>query len=386
MTRDREIGLKIRIAFDSDDLDEFLRLLSEHPEWLRKEDGTDDWMWRAALEGRIDFMEVLVDLGMDVNESKDKHSPERELNPFYQAEGPILQAAGSGHLEVVRWLLERGAKINYVVQGKPRCLPLVRAATIGDLKIVKVLVEYGADIHATWRGINAITEAEDYGQFAVRDYLHSLGARTLREMTPPDYPTAHKTFINQMIEESGALGSWRLEIPGDPNVTLHLIPASDLSDVQTLFTVGLSDHSLPQGRKSHSCTELLCMLPRDWPLTDAALHDPNWNWPVEWLKRLVAQLRDADRWPEPPVIFMNGDPPMALAPNTELCGWLCLKVLGKSVKSPDHRWIDIHTLFPIYLEELALIREIGQDEFANLCQEREVPLYVDPQRPKLTVT
>jgi hypothetical protein len=162
-----------------------------------------------------------------------------------------------------------------------------------------------------------------------------------------------------------------------------VIPANEKCDVQTLFTVGLSDHRLPQGQMEFACTELRCMLFRDWPLTASAQHDPNWNWPVEWLKRLVLELRTADRWPEEPAVFMTSDPPVPLAPNTQLCGWLCLKSLGESVQVPDYRWIDIHSLFPIYAEELALIRQSGHEEVVNRLQAYNVPLYIDPHRSNM---
>jgi hypothetical protein len=90
--------------------------------FLRNADGTDEWMWKAAMDGNLPLLQGLVAPGLDVNESKDRDDP-ADPNPFYQAEGPILQAPGNGHLEIVRWLLERGARINYEVHGRRRCLP-----------------------------------------------------------------------------------------------------------------------------------------------------------------------------------------------------------------------------------------------------------------------
>lgn len=381
-----DISRQLHRAYRGDDAVEFRRLLIQHPGYLRDEDGTDYWMQKAATQGKLSILIALVELGLDVNESPDRENPNDPDNPFYQPEGPIVWAASQAHTSMVRWLLDHGAKINYVVQGRPRCLPLEFAAKNGHLEIVKLLVEHGADIHATWHGINAITQAEDFGQWPVYDYLYSLGARTLRQTMPPDYPGGLKRFLKQMTEQRGPLSDWRLEVPGNPLVTIHLIPVNEKCDVQTLFTVGLSDHRLPQGRREFSCTELRCMLPAHWPLTGAALRDANLNWPVEWMKRLVRQLREADRWPEQPVMFMNGDPPDSaapLAPNTELCGWLCLKSLGESVHGPDYRWIDIHSLFPIYADERSLVQAAGHEELVRRFQERQVPLYVDPSRPNV---
>jgi len=381
-----ELDDLINEAFNHQDVATFSELIRAHPEFLRHEDGTDRWMWAAARRGSLALLQALVDLGMNVNESTDHEDPDDPDDPFYQAEGCIIEAASQGHLQVVQWLLDQGARINYIVQGMPRCLPLERAATNGHLDVVNLLVKHRADIHATWRGADAITQAEDYGQFAVRDYLHSLGARTLRERTPPDHPRSHVRFLKELTSRVGPLGEWKLEIAGDPLVTLHTIPANGKCDIQSLFTVGLSDRPLPQGPKKHACAELRCLLPADWPLDSAALHDPLWNWPVEWLKKLVSDLRSADRWAEEPVMFMNGNPPNPLAPNTALSGWLCLKSVGESVHAPDYRWIDMHSLFPIYAEEREIVLRSGYEELLGCLQARNVPLYIDPQRPNMATS
>jgi ankyrin repeat protein len=171
MSWDPSISRIINVPFEAGDLVEFTRLLRAHPEYLRHVDGTDLWMWRAAMGGQLPFVQALVDLGLDVNVPKDREDPD---DPYSCPEGPILQAASEGHLNVVRWLLDHGAKINYVVQGKPRCLPLMRAAGNGHIDVVKLLVEHGADVHATWKGVNALTHAYNYGQQSVSDYLRSL--------------------------------------------------------------------------------------------------------------------------------------------------------------------------------------------------------------------
>lgn len=131
-------------------------------------------MWAAAIRGRLPVVQVFVELGLDVNLAKDVEDPE---DPFCTVEGPVLHAAAEGHLEVVRWLLDHGAKINYVVSGQVRCLPLLRAAVNGHLDVVKLLIERGADIDATWNGHSALTQARDYGHAGVVDYLRSKGAR-----------------------------------------------------------------------------------------------------------------------------------------------------------------------------------------------------------------
>jgi ankyrin repeat protein len=173
---DTEVSVAVYAAFHDRDVAQFSRLLREHPEFLRHEDGTDRWMWQAAINGQLPLVECLVGLGQDVNEPKDPVDPSDPDCSFRQVEGPIVQAAGEGHLEIARWLLARGARTNFTINGKLRCLPLLDAAANGHLDIVKLLVESGADIHASFDGHTALSQALDYGHPAVAEYLRSVGA------------------------------------------------------------------------------------------------------------------------------------------------------------------------------------------------------------------
>lgn len=175
MEIDPEIYLPIDTAFEENHLSELRRLLVEHPEYLCDiRDGKDWWMWKAAMDGRLEALQVLVELGLDVNLPRDLPDPD---NPFCTFEGPILHAAMEGHVDIVRWLLEKGAKINYTVNGKVRCLPLLDAACKGHLDIVKLLVEHGADLNFEFNGHTPLSQAEGYGHPEVAAYLRSVGAK-----------------------------------------------------------------------------------------------------------------------------------------------------------------------------------------------------------------
>jgi len=376
---DRETIKRISGLFHYGTLNEFITELKHHPEYLRHEDGTDLWLWQAAMDGKLGHIQALIDLGLGVNDSQSNDPPESES---YAPEGPVVQAAADGHLEVVRWLLDRGAQINFVVQGKTRCWAIVDAATKGHLDVVKLLVERGADFKSTWNGINAVTQAAFYGQKEVRDYLRSLGAKDVREIHPPNYPVAHKRWIKH-LGEFGPVDDWSLEIPGAPRVTLRLAHRDPEGRSKTLFTVGLSDHPLPSLTDDFTCTELIMVLPADWPLGEDALNDPRWNWPIEWFKRIVDQVRQTDHWLKTPSFFMNDDPPAPLAPGTQLCGWLCLQVPEGALTVPDYREISMKSLTPIYAEEERLIREQGHEVFIEKMIEHNLPTYLDPHRINL---
>jgi ankyrin repeat protein len=173
MSWDPTVSTQLHNAFHEGDIEEFKRLLLAHPACQRDEDGADFWMWTAAMSGKLPFIRAMVELGLDVNESHDHGDPD---DVFYEPEGPILQAATIGAAAIMRWLLDHGAKINYIVQGMPRCLPLIRAATEGHLDVVKLVVECGADVNAIWRGLNAIRQAEQLGHRDVVEYLKSVGS------------------------------------------------------------------------------------------------------------------------------------------------------------------------------------------------------------------
>src|SRR3982750_1024121 len=100
---DASVTKLLNAHYDANDATAFGQLLLLHPEHLRHNDGTDRWMWRAAIDGKLSLIQQLVQLGVDVNESKDKYVQE---DPFCQVEGPVMFAAAEGHLETVQWLLD----------------------------------------------------------------------------------------------------------------------------------------------------------------------------------------------------------------------------------------------------------------------------------------
>jgi ankyrin repeat protein len=86
----------------------------------------------------------------------------------------------------VALLIQRGADVNLAVEGDEN--PLMGAAEQGHVEIVKFLIDKGADIHTRiwtvrggrpdqgeWR--TALSQARRNGHLAVVRYLESLGAR-----------------------------------------------------------------------------------------------------------------------------------------------------------------------------------------------------------------
>ena len=165
---DRAAKMKqLHAALERDDRAEFARLLKRYPDCRYKESGDDYWMSTACMYGKLWAVELLVAQGADVNR------PSNSTDSVPSPEGPIVKAADSGHLDVVRYMLDQGAKINHVVNGRVRCRALAGAAIGGHLDVARLLVERGAEINAVWAEMTPLDHAVVWGRDEVAAYLQS---------------------------------------------------------------------------------------------------------------------------------------------------------------------------------------------------------------------
>lgn len=79
-------------------------------------------------------------------------------------------------------------------------------------------------------------------------------------------------------------------------VEILLISLKQPSPVQVLMTKGLSNYKMPvhpmyEGREYN---ELFFCLPRYWDISES--DNPNRQWPVEWLEKLVNHVLDKNLW------------------------------------------------------------------------------------------
>lgn len=84
----------------------------------------------AATNGQRDVVQYLLDLGVKVESD---------------SAAPLHSAAGHGHIDVIKLLLERGADINTRCEWLRGNTPLHMAAESGQLKTVQYLLQAGAD-------------------------------------------------------------------------------------------------------------------------------------------------------------------------------------------------------------------------------------------------
>jgi ankyrin repeat protein len=114
----------------------------------------------AAVFGHLDVARYLSEKGADINAIAANGTG-------YNA---LTGAVTAGHTEVVKWLLESGANANY--HYGPGYTPLLAAAANGRLDIIGLLLAHGADATAeTNDGKSALDLATERSHTAVADFL-----------------------------------------------------------------------------------------------------------------------------------------------------------------------------------------------------------------------
>lgn len=362
------IDTALRLALKGNDLPSFRHLIACHPEALRR-GSRCPWLFDAIRAGHLEFVKYLIEeanVGID----------ELSYNDPWVGSTPLESSVGYRQREITFWLLDKGAAVNRVVDGSCRCQPLVTAATTNDLELAKRLVELGADVNAVgFNGWNALMAPTCHP--VVADYLRSVGAVDLRDVTPPDLDTGHNEILGFMQDYAGEEDSWgelldwKKTFSGSPAITLYCRGSGAESDYLLLFTVGLSDTPLAEPSLKHGYgLELMTFLPEGWRLDRESMEDPQWNWPMAMLDSVGRQIHERGRqvrlyekrdmskavWS----IEMNGDPPQPLGPTTALCGTLLLGT--DSCLLSDFRSVVVDTVIPIYSEEADFIRREGNYE------------------------
>lgn len=115
----------------------------------------------AAYQGKLPFVQRLVEAGADVN---------------LYGWPPLIYAAFNGHAAVVDYLLKKGAEINATTANGSTAL--LFAARFGHIEVVEVLLQNKADPNiANERGATAIDWALKTDNTDIADLLRKAGGR-----------------------------------------------------------------------------------------------------------------------------------------------------------------------------------------------------------------
>ncbi|MGG0412336.1 ankyrin repeat domain-containing protein [Peribacillus simplex] len=157
---EKSLNKTIRNAIKLGNINEVKRLIGDNPESLHTMTPFGTWLHVAAKKGGI--VEYLIHKGIDVNTKGD----------IFDA-SPLRVAAGAGHLEIVKYLIEAGAELD--VSLAKRNL-LFGAIYGGHKEVVEFLVEKGIDISIRYTGesiknMDAYEYAREFGQTEIAEYL-----------------------------------------------------------------------------------------------------------------------------------------------------------------------------------------------------------------------
>jgi ankyrin repeat protein len=150
----------------------------------------------AVMMGHLDVVKLLIEHGAKVNQTSNYSTP-------------LSMAVRSNYKEIAEYLLENGASVNPIDNSCESALEV--ACGRNDLEMVKQLVERGADVNfVTHSQISPARTASGLGYLEILKYLHSHGAsiNSLDEVISPLYSASlGKQFetVKWLIEHDSAI-------------------------------------------------------------------------------------------------------------------------------------------------------------------------------------
>ena len=192
----------------------------------------------AAGLGEKTTVAALLERGADVN------SRAPGTNQVPPGGTALMLAAARNHVEMVEFLLAKGADLNLTDQGGGTAL--IYASWKGNAEIVRVLLDHGADPAASTRdGRTALSVARKEGHPLVVALLE--GHR--RTPAPPGVPTSNPARAGD-LRRTCKLANYSFEVPlswegGGPNEEQHM---REMLSVDPAYKVGaLSTFATPAG-------------------------------------------------------------------------------------------------------------------------------------------
>ena len=199
--------------------------------------------------------------------------------------------------------------------------------------------------------------------------------------------------LRQHIETSiGPIKQVFEEIESD-DLTIDIVHVvRDDLDLNVLVTSGMSARAqaVPAGVEEVAFTEILLMLPAEWPLTrEAFVEDERAYWPLRLLKDVARYVHYQQTFIGfgHTVAFAESEAELEpYADNTELCAAIILPalLLGEAAFSfeDEHgRDIACWSVVPLYRDELAFKMQYGADALMNQFDRIEYHGEVEPNRP-----
>ena len=400
-----DVGKPLQEAIYYGDCDTVRRIVAENP-WLisdRRVSGVDyrniTWMGYAATWGHVDVVNLLIDLGFDIDavESED--------------ETALWQAIRKENDEILELLLDRGANPNI---GRLLILAMTCDEDEQRWKYIKLLVERGIDVNQIFEiggDPDDLQTALDWCPFEdIAAYLRQHGAKFAKELgiTPGASPRKDDTPRFKLLEEvveffdanmgqSDCRQQTEIVQTGHP-IAIHFIPPADDRQHWTLFTTGLSIEPMhtPSDDPEFAYAELYIQLPGDWPMHRVLKLDASSDsspvateskakdiasalWPFVWLRKLGQYPHDnATHLGGPLTIYAEDDPPTPIIPGQRFTSMMLFA--DQSFERSDGNTVYLFRLLPLYTEEREVEIKHGVPELFKALDQGKVPFIVDVNR------
>lgn len=388
---DHDAWQELRRAIRNDDPSSVTRILSKMPELLHVYTSLDSCLHLAAEEGHLNIVQLLVNLGADINLD------------IEDCGSPLDAAASKGRLEIVKYLVKQGASL---AVPRPDRNPLFSTIYGGHANVARFLLEVGLDPHVVYRGEsgklkNAFSFAQEFGQNEIIELLLQAGCRipiegvdkpvwkpeAIYEPTAAD--GAHEQIVARMAEEFGPVDPLALQeivpVHDEVHIAIHVIRPNEEHPYLTLFTTGMSDQpmSVPEGQEEYQYAELVMHLPATWPHPSGEGTGEEALWPCEWLRKVAYYPHLQDTWlGGARTIISSDDPPVPLGPNTKQT---CLLLLAdfadwSPIVLDEEKTVRFYTVVPIYTEERDFEKKHGIVPLLQRLQKRGYTTVVSVNR------
>ncbi len=134
-----ELHKLIRTAIKVGDLKAMAAVFEANPDAITMNTPFGSWLHVAASFGRLEIVRSLVErFGLDI-----------DLKGGTSESSPLDRACADGQYEVVKYLLEKGAKIDV---SAPELNPMFGAIISGNVAIAKLLIDHGIDTSIRYSG------------------------------------------------------------------------------------------------------------------------------------------------------------------------------------------------------------------------------------------
>jgi hypothetical protein len=369
--------LGLKDAVRNDDAKTVSALLTRRPDLLHS-GSPQSWLHQAAEKGHLETVKVLVQHGLDVNALGQisergalyealgdvhvdvtrwllEHGAKQEWIINGKVRAALETAVGDGNLEIIRLLVEHGGNVNHVWDGTSI---LWRAVWMGYKDVIRYLLDKGAKM--PWQLPGG----------ALRDPLRDVVEHVAEHFGKPNEKSLE-------LESPAGLPLYAHSFPPAGKRKCVTLVTSGMS-ARPLNT--------PPDEIAYQFAELYMHLPADWPTDLKTLQKKTEaKWPFELLGRLANQPHLEKDWLGGPfAVVANGEPPAPLGKGVTFTAAL-LSTSDSELErfSRGGRITHLYLVTPIYTEEYGLVRKDGPEALIKLFKKHKISQTYDPKRPNV---